>query len=201
MSAHQNAIPANGIRGNRVLMGGFVVVGCLFTVLFGLCSFSAESRYASTLKVEEVVWWDDKPAKERWLSSLQALQKSEHLVLLSLHAEMHRWRKGDLVPEFEGYPVLGMVKLSNETTRSNLLRVLREDTGNSGAMGMCFKPRHGLYAVNGTNVTRMLICFECTQIRGRGPDGDIDVLLHPRGGEIFDAALKEAGVTLSRAAQ
>jgi hypothetical protein len=99
---------------------------------------------------------------------------------------------------FHGYRVLGRVKIPKSPQRDELLRALHQAVANSrGLYIYCFDPRHGIRASVGAQTVDLVICFECERIEIYSPDkalANTDATAKP----VFDAALKRAGVPLSK---
>jgi hypothetical protein len=99
---------------------------------------------------------------------------------------------------FHGYRVLGRVKIPKGPQRDQLLQALQKAIANSrGVYIYCFDPRHAIRASVGAHTVDLAICFECEMIRiypAGEPLANTDATAQP----IFDAALKRAGVPLSK---
>jgi hypothetical protein len=99
---------------------------------------------------------------------------------------------------FHGYRVLGRVKIPKGPQRDQLLQALQKAIANSrGLYIYCFDPRHAIRASVGARTIDLALCFECEMIRiypSGEPLANTDATAQPT----FDAALKRAGVPLSK---
>lgn len=102
-------------------------------------------------------------------SALPSLGTPERLTLFSIDgrdtdASGDR-RRGRGVPnavgEFRGYPVLGLVEITDSDERKHLIAALKEGVAPNVQVPECFWPRHGLRVVENGRTVDYLICFQC----------------------------------------
>ena len=146
---------------------------------------------------KQVRWWKDS-ARQNWDRLIQELRACDSFTLISVDGEMGRWQRPEMRPQFEGLPILGFVAVTNWDSRETLISALHTNAGDSGPLAMCFTPRHGILATRGTNTTKLVICFECMQIKGASPAGNFDALIEQEAAVPFNQVLREAGVAIAK---
>lgn len=98
-----------------------------------------------------------------------------------------------------GHEILGSVRITDPAVRRRLNYALQFGCRASiGAHFMCFDPRHAIRVTHDGVTTEILICFECNLVelwRGNQKIAFFTTVNFPQ--PVFDAALKNAGVTLA----
>src|SRR5260370_6536987 len=99
---------------------------------------------------------------------------------------------------FHDYPVLGSLRITNPKQRSELLAALYKGVMDSdGSVASCFNPRHGIKATAGTNWIELVICFECSYMKGYGSASGGGATTTKWPNEIFNRALREAAIPIT----
>lgn len=137
-------------------------------------------------------------SRQAWLNELKnTLEHAETFTLFSLNPEPDSRKKPK--PEFKGYPQLGKTQIPAGNDRTNLISVLYDGIANGDAIAMCFNPRHGIRATQGSNTVELLICFECGQIytfSNRGSNQMFATSETPAA--VFDAYLERSKIALPK---
>ncbi|WP_417384005.1 hypothetical protein [Gimesia sp.] len=72
----------------------------------------------------------------------------------------------DDASRFHGWKILGSTRITDATTRQQLLQSLEESVAaNPGIVAACFSPRHGIRVKYKEQQHDFVICFECYQAR------------------------------------
>jgi hypothetical protein len=99
---------------------------------------------------------------------------------------------------FQGYRVLGRVKVQKGRERDELLQALHESIANSPLdYAYCFEPRHAIRTSVGAQIAELVICFGCHRIEVYSP-GHSRTSISATAEPSLDAALKRAGVPLGK---
>src|SRR5437764_12261110 len=134
-----------------------------------------------------------------------AIESADDVILYSLDPERADviYRPGehlspqDLAKLFNGYRVLGQVRIADASERRALVDSLRQGLANSPReVELCFDPHHGLRIRNGAQNLDVVICFECHQIQLNGNSPYIPISSSPQA--VFDAAVQKAHLPISR---
>jgi hypothetical protein len=134
-------------------------------------------------------------------ASRHLLDSSDQFILLSLepvYLSDPQLAVADKRERFHDYPVLGSLRITNATQKSELLAALYKGVMDSdGSVASCFDPRHGIKATTGTNWIDLVICFECSYMKeyGSAPGGGATTTKSPS--KAFNRALREAGVPIT----
>jgi len=103
--------------------------------------------------------------------------------------------------QFHKYRVLGKTELKDEKRKWELITALItgvESARDRKFAAMCFKPRHAIHAVAGTNSVDLLICFECGKIAEFTTAEQCFCEMEDDAKELFNRTLTEAAVSLSK---
>lgn len=127
---------------------------------------------------------------------LEALRGAERYELLSLDPAYYEEVPDD---NFHGWRVLGRASIVDVEARNGLNDALRSGAQESdGSAAMCFHPRHGIHLTRADQVTDLVICFECNQVKvfvdAQSSEGFFTTS-SPH--EVFDNALKEVGLPVA----
>jgi len=99
---------------------------------------------------------------------------------------------------FQGYRVLGRVKIKKGRERDELLQALHQSIKNSPLYYVyCFEPRHAIRTSIGAQMADLVICFSCNRIEVYSP-GNSRTSISVTAQTSLDAALKRAGVPLGK---
>jgi len=108
--------------------------------------------------------------------------------------------QGEPDTRFMGYEIRGRHTV---TDRRQALEVVGWTydalTDNSGMAARCFMPRHGILARRGDQEVRLLLCYECMQWQGLGPDGQkLHGLMGTHPKDAMNAFWKARGLSLAK---
>jgi hypothetical protein len=145
------------------------------------------------------------PREEQALSNQTRaiLDKSEKFILYSLDP-YPPYEETAENPRFHSHPILGQTEITDTKQKQELLAALyaaadeyrRE--GFAAPFPSCFKPRHGIKAVAGTNWVELLICFECKQVEEYTSKGRGVTMVGDNPARLFNRTLQKAKVPLSK---
>jgi len=125
------------------------------------------------------------------------LDKADSITLLSLDPEVDRGKKGE-AQGFHGWHVLGQTTVT-KGDRKKLLDALAKGIADKDARpAKCFEPRHGIAASVGGKSVELVICFECSNVRGHLGKKVFGLAISEKSKPAFDAILKAAKVPLPK---
>lgn len=188
-----------------------------FNTLFAavtLCGALAFWRYVKTPQIEvaEKPLANAKVKAELAPEIVQALESSDKVMIYSLMphqiADLTAARNlvSDFLPSlpvvnelFHGYVVLGKTEF-NGTHRNAAVTAIFDGINASNSPKLCFSPRHGLRVKHRGKQFDLVICFHCEQTlisTGEKTESKKWIDVSKMSQPVFDALLKDAGITLS----
>jgi hypothetical protein len=102
-----------------------------------------------------------------------------------------------------GYPILGHMKITDESLRRELVSTISKDIAkpNHIPRACILEPREGIRCIDGSNSVQIAICYHCGDVwlERNGKDENYLIkmdgwLLSPASKQLFEKIFKEAGI-------
>ena len=103
-------------------------------------------------------------------------------------------------PKFCGYKILAQTVIESATDRARVVESIVNGIHNwNGRIAACFEPRHGVRVSGKGGTYDFLICFACSRVVIKLPDGTTAGLAISASGKPFNEILSAANVPLPTA--
>ena len=136
-------------------------------------------------------------------AAMSALTTDPKPVLFSLYPERFIHKDGSIMPlpesspKFCGYEILGQTVIESATDRALVVETIVNGIRNwKGGRAACFEPRHGVRVSGEGGSYDFLICFACSQVFIKLPDGTTADLGISASGKPLSEILSAASVPL-----
>jgi hypothetical protein len=127
------------------------------------------------------------------------LRKCDQFILLSLDPSLDE--ETSKSEQFHKYRVLGKTEVKDSKRKWELITALitgAERARDRRFSTLCFRPRHAIQALAGTNSVDLLVCFECGKIAEFNAAGQCFCEMADDAKEVFNGTLTDANVPLAK---
>ena len=178
------------IRIWRILLAGVVVaIACQLGIYFG---FVQNWAFRSDPKLVKQRLDMAFPGKSRTM-----FENATQLTVFSI-GDVSQFQCAKPSPqsrpgEFHGYKILGQVQLSDDENQ-RAKELIRDGLLDDGMRAFCFKPHHGVRAINGKQAVDFVICFKCRQLVTYSEGANREAKIGRQPENYFNQLLTAAGV-------
>ena len=94
------------------------------------------------------------------------------------------------------FAVIGKTKVADPEVKNKIIKALYDGFAASEWSMACFAPRHAIRARSKGKTVELVICFECLNFKGKGPEGRFGGKISHLPQEFFNTVLTSANIPL-----
>jgi hypothetical protein len=138
----------------------------------------------------------DAPAVRKLLpgDAPRILDGADSLIVYSLDPDV--MAEGE--PRFHGYVIRSTRTVDDRDLKRRVAAAVFAGVAEGGARAACFDPRHGVRATRGGASVDLVICFECSQVRGYPPGAQTSAAISDAAKAVLDGVLASPATRQAR---